>query len=77
MNGPSITVDTNVQKNDSKQSNQRRLSMQWDERMKFPSSRGIRHKKTSVLLLSWVPGHDDLGVSKEVINNFVPKQDGD
>jgi hypothetical protein len=29
-------------------------------------SRAVKHVKTAVLLLAWAPGHDDLGVTKEV-----------
>ncbi|KAK5733770.1 hypothetical protein LTR17_009474 [Elasticomyces elasticus] len=39
--------------------------MLWDEHMRFPS-RQIRHAKTAVLLLSWAPEVDDLGVQSEM-----------
>ncbi|KAK3640473.1 hypothetical protein LTR56_011811 [Elasticomyces elasticus] len=39
--------------------------MVWEKRMRFPSRR-IRHDKTAVLLLSWAPKVDDLGVKPEI-----------
>lgn len=47
------------------ESMQGELGTRWEERMGHPS-RGIRHKKTSALLLSWDPDHDDLKVGGEV-----------
>ncbi|KAK5747235.1 hypothetical protein LTR17_000370 [Elasticomyces elasticus] len=52
-------------KSSMKQSELGEYEMLWDERMRFPSPR-IRHDKTAVLLLSWDPQLDDLGVEPEV-----------
>lgn len=67
MTSPTITLDTAMSSMTSniQQSTHSRLQALWEERMQYPS-RAIRHDKTSVLLLSWEPGHDDLGVETEV-----------
>ena len=72
MPGSSITVNTNVpcSESGSECPTQDRLRKRWEERIGNPS-RAIRHRKTSVLLLSWHPDYDSLRVGSEVIDDLL------
>ncbi|KAK5683305.1 hypothetical protein LTS10_004836 [Elasticomyces elasticus] len=62
---PDATVLVSDPRASMGQSELARYQMLWDECMRFPSQQ-IRHTKTAVLLLSWAPEVDDLGVQSEM-----------